>query len=568
VLDVAIVGGEVVDGTGRPRRRADVGIRDGRIVAIGELDEPARRRIDASGRIVAPGFVDVHTHYDAQVAWDPYLTPSPLHGVTTVIGGNCGFTLAPMEPEAVDYVTTMLARVEGMPLDSVRAGVDIRWRTFAEYLASLDGKTALNAGFLVGHSTVRRIVLGDDWRRQATDDEIGAMGRMVSDSVAGGALGFSSSWSETHNDAAGDPIPSRFASEEELLRLCSELRQHPGTFLEFLPLAAGPFPHERSLLMAQMSVAAQRPLNWNLLTVRPDITDEAIQSRLGASDVATKHGGAVYGLTLPIPQTLHINLDSGFLFDSEPVWAEILGHPRDEKRRTLADPDVRRRLATTAAEAGRIWYDVDRLRFESVGAATYADVAGRTIAEAARSRGVEPFDLMFDVAEADNLATVFVVPPQGDDPESWKRRASLWEDPRTIIGGSDAGAHLDMVDTFSYFTDFVGPTVRERQLLSLETAVRMVTDDAARVFGLSGRGRLEVGFHADVVVFDEAQVRTSPTEVRVDLPANGMRLYAEAHGIDTVLVNGGLIVEDAALTGEMPGTVLRSGHDTDTVATK
>ncbi len=566
MLDVAIVGGEVVDGTGAGRRHADIGIKAGRIVAIGSLDEPAVRRVDAAGKVVTPGFIDVHTHYDAQVTWDPYLTPSPLHGVTTVVGGNCGFTLAPMEDEASDYLTAMLARVEGMPLDSLRAGVDMRWRTFGEYLDAIDGNVAVNAGFLVGHSTVRRLVLGADWRRPATDDEVDTMRRMVANSLGAGALGFSSSWSETHNDAGGDPVPSRFATEAELLRLCAELRSYPGTWLEFIPQASGPFADDRSLLMARMSAAAQRALNWNLLTVRPGITDEVVQNRLAASDLAAQRGGAVYGLTLPIPQTLHINLESGFLFDASPAWAEVLGHPHDEKVRLLRQPAVRSRLAAAATETDRIWYDVEKLRFERVEAPPYADVEGHVVAEAATSRGLEPFDLLFDVAVADDLHTLFLIPPQGDDEESWKRRLALWEDPRTIVGGSDAGAHLDMLDTFGFFTDFVGPTVRDRRLLALETAVRMVTADAAAAFGLRGRGRLEAGFAADVVVLDETEVGSSPVEARVDLPANGMRLYAEARGIEYVLVNGEVIVERGELTGAHPGAVLRSGRDTDTVS--
>jgi N-acyl-D-aspartate/D-glutamate deacylase len=565
MLDMAVLGGEVVDGTGLPRRRADVGIRAGRIVAVGELDEPAARRIDAAGRIVAPGFVDVHTHYDAQIAWDPHLTPSPLHGVTTVLGGNCGFTLAPMEEEAFEYLSAMLARVEGMPLDSVRAGVELRWRTFADYLDGLDGRIGINAGFLVGHSTVRRIALGPDWQRAATDDEVEAMRRLVAQSLEGGALGFSSSLSDTHNDAAGDPTPSRFASDDEIVRLCAEVRSHPGTWLEFIPVATGVFPEDRVQLMARMSAAAQRALNWNLLLVRPDLGDDYVASRLTASDVAATQGGRVFGLTLPIPQSLHINLDSGFLFDSLPAWAEFIGRPRAQKRQLLRDPTLQARLTEEAAASPRIWYDLERLRFESIVSPTHADLAGQTVAAAARSRRTAPFTLLFEVAAADDLRTGFVVPPQGDDPESWKRRAALWQDPRILVGGSDAGAHLDMVDTFGYFTDFVGPSVRDRQLITLEEAVRLLTDVPGRTFGLRGRGRLVEGWAADVVVFDETTVGTAPTEMRGDLPGAGMRLFAGAHGVEAVLVNGELVVDRGELSDVLAGTVLRSGRDTETV---
>ena len=566
MLDVAIVGGEVIDGSGTPRRRADVGMRDGRIVEIGDLEEPAARRIDAVGKVVTPGFIDVHTHYDAQAAWDPYLTPSPLHGVTTAIGGNCGFTLAPMEEEAIDYLTAMLARVEGIPLATIRAGVDIRWRSFGEYLDTIEGNVGLNVGFLVGHSTVRRLVLGEDWRREARDEEIEEMCRLVETSLASGALGFSSSWAETHNDAAGDPTPSRFATAAELLRISPALRAHPGTWLEFIPWASGAFPDDRALLMAKMSAAAGRPLNWNLMLIRPNIPDEVTQNRLAASDLAAAHGGAVFGLTLPVPNAMHLNLDAGFLFDSAPAWAEVLGRGHDAKVGAFRDPEIRRRLAVAAAAEGRVWYDVSRLTFEYVESPTFADVQGRSVADAARERGVDPFDLLFEVAAVDDLRTGFVVPAEGDDSESWRRRLAVWEDPRTIVGGSDAGAHLDMLDTFGFFTDFVGPTVRDRQLLPLEAAVRMITGDAARAFGLRGRGLLAPGYAADVLVFDETEVARLPAEVRADLPGNASRLHAGAVGMEHVFVNGQAIAEHGKLTDALPGRVLRSGRDTDTVA--
>jgi N-acyl-D-aspartate/D-glutamate deacylase len=566
VLDIAIVGGEVIDGTGAPRKRADIGIKDGRIVQIGELEEHATRRLDAAGKVVTPGFIDVHTHYDAQVNWDPYLTPSPLHGVTTVIGGNCGFTLAPMEEEAVGYLTAMLARVEGIPLASVRAGVDITWRSFGQYLDTLEGNVGLNVGFLVGHSTVRRLVLGEDLQRDASDEEIEEMSHLVEESLAAGALGFSSSWAETHNDGAGDPTPSRFATEAELIRLSGTLRAYPGTWLEFIPWASGPFPDDRALLMAKMSAAAGRPLNWNLMLIRPNIPDAVTQNRLAASDLASAHGGAVFGLTMPVPVAMHLNLDAGFLFDSAPAWAEVLGRGHDHKISAFRDPATRQRLALAAAAEDRVWYDLTRLSFEYIESPAFSHLQGKSVHDAARSRGVDPFELLFEVAVADDLRTGFVVPAEGDDPESWRRRLSVWKDPRTIIGGSDAGAHLDMLDTFGYFTDFVGPTVRDRQLLPLEVAVRMVTGDAARSFGLVGRGLLAAGYAADIVIFDEEIVARSPAAVRVDLPGNGSRLYAEAVGIAQVLVNGQVIVEHGALTEALPGTVLRSGRDTETVA--
>ncbi len=260
MLDCVIRGGEVIDGTGRPRRRADVGIRDGKVVSIGDVTEEASQTIDASGLAVAPGFVDIHTHYDAQAFWDTTLSPSPLHGVTTVIGGNCGFSIAPLGPEHGDYLMRMLARVEGMPLESLAEGVPWDWTTTAEYLDRLDNRLAVNAGFLVGHSAIRRVVMGDDaTRRHASPGEQYEMERLLAEGLAAGGMGFSSSWATTHNDDEGEAVPSRHASTDELLSLCKVVSAHPGTTLEFIP-TIGLFEEHDMDLMTRMSLAANRPL--------------------------------------------------------------------------------------------------------------------------------------------------------------------------------------------------------------------------------------------------------------------------------------------------------------------
>src|SRR5215831_15763234 len=236
MLDLIIRGGTVVDGTGAPGRVADVGVDNGRITAIGAIDDTAKRTIDATGKVVAPGFVDIHTHYDAQVFWDTTLSPSPLHGVTTVIGGNCGFSIAPLGPEHGEYLMRMLARVEGMPLESLAQGVPWDWTTTAEYLDRLDNRLAVNAGFLVGHSAIRRVVMGEDaTRRHASPGEQYEMERLLAEGLTAGGMGFSSSWATTHNDDEGDAVPSRHASMDELLSLCKVVAAHPGTTLEFIP---------------------------------------------------------------------------------------------------------------------------------------------------------------------------------------------------------------------------------------------------------------------------------------------------------------------------------------------
>ncbi len=567
MLDVVIRGGEVVDGTGSARRRADVGIRDGQVTAVGAVDEDASRVVDADGRVVAPGFVDIHTHYDAQVLWDPATTPSPFHGVTTVVGGNCGFTIAPVEPSETEYLTRMLARVEGMPLESLVAGVPYDWRSFGEYLGRLDGSLAVNAGFLVGHSALRRVVMGDDAvGHEAKDDQVEAMARLLGESIAAGGLGFSSSQATTHNDGNGDPVPSRSATPDELVALAAEAGRHVGTTLEFIP-AVGGFEERHLDLMARMSAAADRPLNWNVLVPNAARAEYAWKA-LEASDYAAARGGRVLALTVPDVMKTHLTFKAGFVLDALPGWAKTMALPPEEKMRALADPAERARLAerATSKEAGMLrgvanWQNmtlVETFAPENEG------LAGRRVGDVAAERGGDPFDVLLDIVLADELRTVLLPPLAGNDDASWELRRDIWRDERAVVGASDAGAHLDMLSTFSYSTAMLR-SCRERNLMALEEAVHLLTDRQARLYGIRGRGRIAEGWHADLVIFDEDRIAPAPVVWRNDLPAGAGRLYAGAEGIDRVLVNGVEIVRDGELTGERPGTLLRSGRDTDTV---
>ena len=564
MLDVKIAGGSVVDGTGAARKQADVGIQDGRVVVIGDVDEQAARTIDADGLVVAPGFIDIHTHYDAQAFWDPALTPSPLHGVTTVVGGNCGFTIAPLAASEADYLMRMLSRVEGMPLESLAAGVPWDWQTFGEYLDRLDGTLAVNAGFLVGHSALRRVAMGDRSHEPATDGDIAAMRRTLGESLAAGGLGFSSSQAPTHNDGDGEPVPSRAATPEELVSLCEVVGDHPGTTLEFIP-TVGPFSDEHVTLMAAMSAAAGRPLNWNVLVVGAG--SDTYRDQLAASDRAAEQGGRVLALTVPAVMQLHLNFRSGFLFDALPGWGPTMALPDDEKLRALADPEVRRRLRESAeSDTGlfRAMLRWDRLEIGETFAPENQGLSGRTVADVAAERGADPFDALLDIVVTDDLRTVLRPPARGDDQESWRLRSEAWRDPRVVVGASDAGAHLDMLATFSYSTSLLAAS-RTHDLVPLEEAVHLLTDVQARLYGIRDRGRLAEGVHADVVVFDADRVAPGPVHTRHDLPAGAGRLYAEAEGIEHVLVNGTEIVRGGELTGERPGALLRSGQDTETV---
>jgi N-acyl-D-aspartate/D-glutamate deacylase len=566
MLDTIILGGTVVDGTGTPGRRADVGISNGRITAIGKLDEQATRVIDADGKIVAPGFVDIHTHYDAQVFWDQTLSPSPLHGVTTVFGGNCGFTIAPLEPEHGDYLMRMLARVEGMPIGALQEGVPWSWRTFGEYLDLIDGTLAPNAGFLVGHSTIRRVAMGERATKEtATPEDLDAMRSLLDASLAAGGLGFSSSWARTHNDAAGDMVPSRYASEDEILALCRVVREHPGTTLEFIP-CLGMFEDFAAELMTRMSLAADRPVNWNVLFVGKG-SEAMTEHNLAASDYATAHGARVLALTMPFAPSPRICFDSGFLLDTIPGWEKPMALPHDEKKAMLASADGRKVLREAALQPST-GFNVSNWGIYVINE-TFAPEnkqwEGKRVSEIATAQGVDEFDALCDIAVADDLMTGFGFPSRPDDDETWQARMKVWRDGRAVVGASDAGAHLDFLATFNYSTVLLGNPVRERGLLPIEEAIHLLTDVPARLYGVKERGRLADGWHADITIIDPETVGAHPVRMRFDLPTGAPRLYGGADGIDHVLVNGIEIVDHGEFTDARPGTLLRSGRDTETV---
>ncbi len=570
MLDLLIRDAAIVDGTGAPARRGDVGVCDGRIVAVGEVADSAAKIVDAEGQALAPGFVDVHTHYDAQLFWDPTASPSVQHGVTTVFGGNCGFTLAPAAAEQHDYLTRMLARVEGMPLEALRAGLDWKWESFGDWLARLDGRIAVNAGFLVGHSALRLAAMGDDAvGGEATPEQIDKMVALLGRALADGALGLSTSQSNTHNDGSGQPVPSRSATRQELLALAGRVRAQPGTQLEaIIPGCLSGFTDDDIALLTDMSIAADRPLNWNVLGVSA-ANPASYEKQLRASDVAAERGGRIVALTLPHSTKIRLSFLSGFVLDGLPGWRETMHLPVSERMRALADPQVRQRLNAGARsdEAGilRALANWERLIIVETFAPENADATGRSVGEVAAARGGEPFDTLLDVVIADELRTGLTPRPFGDDAADWQARAEVWRYPDAVIGGSDAGAHLDMMCGAIYTTSLLGHGVREHQVVTLEEAVRLLTDVPARLYGLRERGRITPGWHADLVMFDPATVDHGPERTAYDLPAGAPRLVADARGITSVWVAGVEVCRGGQATGDMPGTVLRSGRDTETV---
>jgi N-acyl-D-aspartate/D-glutamate deacylase len=563
VLDLLLRGGTVVDGSGGAPVPADVGVRDGRIVAVGPTDEPAARTVDMEGQTVCPGFIDVHTHYDAQLLWDDTAGPSVLHGVTTVLSGNCGFSIAPLGPGDAGYIQQMMAVVEGIPLEALVGGGPWDWSTFAQYLDRVDRGLAVNAGFLVGHSTVRRAVMGEAATRdRATPAQLAAMVALVEESVAGGALGLSSSLGEGHVDGDHRPVPSRAAGFDELIALAGALRGHPGTTLEFIP-TVGPIPDDRMALMADMSLAADRPLNWNLLGSLA--SEEIYEQQLRASDLAAERGAHVIALTLPDMMRMR----STTLLAGLPGWREAVRLDGPGRRAVAADPSGRARLRDGAAEvAARSMGVLSDFALMEVGDPD-SEWSGRSLADIAATRHTDVVDVLIDVVFVKGL-TLFVVLPSltpslGRSDEGWAARTAVWRDRRVMLGGSDAGAHLDLMCHGNYPTVVLGEVVRDRGLLPMEEAVEMMTDRPARHYGLRDRGRIAEGFHADLVVFDPATVATLPATVQHDLPGGGERLFAGSRGVSHVFVAGTEVVTGGAVTDRRPGRVLRSGRDTDTV---
>ncbi|KIF03208.1 aminoacylase [Streptomyces sp. RSD-27] len=580
MLDHLIRGATVVDGTGAPARVADVGLRDGRIAVVaapGTVDEEARTSEDATGLVLTPGFIDPHTHYDAQLFWDPYATPSMNHGVTTVAGGNCGFTLAPLNPdrpEDADYTRRMMSKVEGMALAALEEGVDWSWSGFGEYLDALEGRIAVNAGFMVGHCALRRHVMGADAAGAAapTPAQLDRMLALLHEAMDAGAWGLSTTQSSTHSDGDGNPVASRHARPAELLALSRAVGEHEGTQLE--AIVAGcldQFSDEEIDLLVDMSAAAGRPLNWNVLTIDAAVP-ERVPRQLVPSERARKAGGRIVALTMPILTPMNMSLGTFCALNLIPGWGEVLALPVPERIARLRDPDVRagmlRRADSREAGVFRRLANFGRYVIGDTYSKENEGLSGRVVNDIAAERGQDAFQCLVEICANDDLRTVLWPMPTDNDPATWALRAETWQHEDVLLGGSDAGAHLDRMCGAPYTTRFLGDCLRGRRLVPLERAVRMLTDDPARLFGLRERGRIAEGWHADLVLFDPERIEAGPATLVHDLPGDSPRLDSRAIGIVSVRVNGVETLRDDEVTGAVPGTVLRSGRDTRTVSTR
>jgi N-acyl-D-aspartate/D-glutamate deacylase len=574
-MDLLIRNATLVDGTGAPARRADLAVTGGRVVRVagpGDLDPAdAVEVLEAEGLVVAPGFIDPHTHYDAQLLWDPTASPSSLHGVTTVIAGNCGFTLAPLAPGDGDYIRRMMAKVEGMPLAALEEGLSWDWETFGEYLGRLEGNLAVNAGFLVGHCAIRRRVMG----AAATTDEaspaqLAAMKDLLAESLRAGGLGFSTTRARTHSDGDGVPVASRRASEAEILELASVVAEHPGTTLEFASDGClDGFDDAEVEFMIRLSTTGHRPLNWNVLTVDSH-APERYRNQLAAMDRCAAAGARVVALTMPVIVGMNMSFLTYCALNMMPDWGPILGLPVPERIERLRDPATRRFMEERAAspDAGVFarltgW---DTYVIGDTFCSANEGLTGRRVGDIAAERGTSAFDTLLDIVVADELRTVLWPGATDADPESWELRRQAWQHPAVMLGGSDAGAHLDRMQGANYPTRFIADCLRGRRLTTLEDAVRMMTSVPAELFGLRDRGVVREGAVADLVVFDPDRVDSELLSLVDDLPGGASRLYAGSVGVARVYVAGVEVVRDGRATDARPGSVLRSGIDTDTVA--
>jgi N-acyl-D-aspartate/D-glutamate deacylase len=467
----------------------------------------------------------------------------------------------------------MMSKVEGMSLVALEEGAPWSWHSFGEYLDALEGRIAVNAGFMVGHCALRRYVMGPEAvGGQPSAEQLAEIVRLLHEAMEAGAWGFSTTQSTTHSDGDGQPVASRHATPHELLALSQAVGEHEGTQIE--AIVAGcldQFSDAEIDLFVEMSATAGRPLNWNVLTVDAAVP-ERVPRQLAASERARKAGGRVVALTMPILTPMNMSLGTFCALNLIPGWGPILGLPVPERIARLRDPAVRAEMLRRAdsKEAGvfRRLTNFGRYVIGDTYSEANRGLTGRVVRDIAAERGQDPFACLVDICAADDLRTVLWPMPTDNDPASWALRAETWQHEDVLLGGSDAGAHLDRMCGAPYTTRFLGDCLRGRKLVGLEQAVKMLTDDPARLFGLRERGRVEEGFHADLVLFDPERIDAAPATLVHDLPGDSPRLDSKALGVRAVWVNGVAAIRDDVVTGAVPGRVLRSGRDTRTVATK
>jgi N-acyl-D-aspartate/D-glutamate deacylase len=560
-FDLVVRGGTIVDGTGRPGVRGDVGIRGGQIAALGNVTGNSAQTLDAGGLVVAPGFVDVHTHYDAQVMWDRMLTISPWHGVTTVVMGNCGFGVAPTRPDHRGLIMRTLEKVEGMSLDALETGLGQAWpfETFPEYLDAVERRgTALNVAVLLGHTPLRLYVMGEDaTERPATPDEIARMRAIVREAIDAGAIGFATSKASTHIGYAGKPVPSRAATFAEVEALAGALGEAGRGILQ---ATVG-----RELFFKEFETLARatgRPVTWTALLagmMGPGSHRELLEK----SRALVKQGLQVVPQVTCRTLNFEFQLKEPFIFESMSVFKPISVADHAGKVRLYGDPDFRRAFKESfdRPRKGAVFAGLSWARTWISWYPPDPSLEERMVSEVAAERGVDPTDLVLDMALATNLDARFRMAVFNHDEAEV---IELLTEPDTVLGLSDAGAHASQLCDACFSTYLLSRWVREKQAIALPEAIRMLTSRPAEVFGITDRGRLATGLAADVVVFDPATVGASKLRRVHDLPAGADRLVADASGIEAVIVNGTIVRragrDAVAPDGALPGALLRNGR--------
>ena len=554
-IDLLIKNGAVIDGTGSASRRADVAIADGKIAEVGKVSGSAKKTIDAEGKVVAPGFIDPHTHYDAQICWDGAVTPSSWHGVTSVVMGNCGVGIAPCKPETREVAMRDLVNVEAIPFEVLDAGITWDWETFPQYMdAAAKRRPSLNLGFMAPLTPFRHYVMGEaSMERAANGTEIQKIKGLLGEAVDAGAFGFSSTLLNQHMGFGARPLACRNASREELQAYCHVLRDRKKGSIEYAMTRQVSVLDASELdLLGFMLDESKRPVTFIAMFDRDDISEAARETMRKVRPLIEK-GARPQGS--PLPLTRELVMRSPFAFAAFPSWKRLFEDTSKEAQRAVYRDPAFRKAFRDDLKNPLSFADWERITVHEVSNPKLKALENRTVAEIARERGVDGIDALLDITLEDDLQNEFTV-------QSWNTRvdrmSELLNDKSVLLGLGDGGAHLDMLCDSSYPTFVLGTWVRERKVLTLEEAVRRMTSDPADFFGIRDRGRLAPGLAADVTIFDAATVG-SPTrpERLFDLPGGAKRLVKRSSGIEYTIVNGAITWEKGRLTGASAGIVLR-----------
>ncbi|HZV94285.1 MAG TPA: amidohydrolase family protein [Candidatus Nitrosocosmicus sp.] len=560
--DLLIKNGWVVDGSGRPRYRADVGVSGGRIAAIGRIRESAREVLDAEGQVVSPGFVDGHTHMDAQVFWDPLGTCSCWHGITTVVMGNCGFTLAPCAKEDRHLVIRNLQRAEDISLEAMEAGIEWKWKTFAEFLDTVDGlPKGINYSGYMGHSALRTYVMGERaFEQAASEDDLRAMEAELRSGLRAGAIGFTTSRSPSHETPDRRPVASRMAKWDEVRRLVGVMGDMNAGIFELAGEAVDRDPNNPGLSdyhrrLRELAVETGRPVTFGLFSRRD--APEAYKAYVQLLEDTAAQGGRMTAQVHSRALSAVLSFKTQLPFDRLPVWNELRALPLDEQKRRLRDPELRKKLVAAAREREdrkAIGTEARPAVYEWIHVMETVHGPHKSVAEIAQARGVDPVEAMIDLGLETDFDVFFLQPIANENQDV---ALELIKNPRTVVTFSDSGAHVSQLMDASLQTHLLAHWVRAKQALTLEEAVRMLTFDTATMWGFSDRGLVREGMAADLVVFDPDTIAAEMPEVVNDLPAGARRLIQRCRGIAATVVNGEILLRDGKHTGALPGKLLR-----------